>query len=94
MSNYTHDIVATIGTYNDREGNEKKRYHKCGAAFTNDEGQISIKIDAMPVSPDWTGWLSLYEKKEYDNQASSRPSEPVRQQPVAAASDDDGSIPF
>ena len=93
MSNYTHDIVATIGTYNDREGNEKKRYHKCGAAFTNDEGQISIKIDAMPVSPDWTGWLSLYEKKEYDNQASSRP-EPARQQPVAAASADADEIPF
>ena len=93
MSNYTHDIVATIGTYTDREGNEKKRFNKCGAAFTNDDGNLSIKIDAMPVSPEWNGWLSLYEKKEFDNQASSRP-QPARQQPVAAAADDGDEIPF
>ena len=90
MTTYTHDIVATIGTYTDRDGNEKKRYHKCGAAFTNDEGNISIKIDAMPVHPEWSGWLSLFEKKEFDG--APRPSEPVRQQPVAATADDE--IPF
>jgi len=93
MSTYTHDIVATIGEYTDREGNTKKRFQKCGAAFTNDEGQISIKLDAVPITPDWSGWLSLYPKKEYDApQAQQRPSrEPVRQQ---AVDDPEDMIPF
>lgn len=56
----THDVVATIGTYKDRDGNEKKRYQNCGSVFTDDEGRQSIKLDAIPVSPDWSGWLSLY----------------------------------
>jgi hypothetical protein len=29
-------------------------------AFTDDQGRISLKIDAMPVTPDWSGFLSLY----------------------------------
>ena len=101
MSKYTHDIVATIGEYTDKEGNTKKRYQKCGAAFTNDEGQISIKLDAVPITPDWSGWLSLYPKKEYDapqrqpQQQNRPPAEPARQQPAAAAADpNQDDIPF
>ena len=94
MSKIIHDVVATIGEYTDREGNTKKRYQKCGAAFTNDEGQISIKLDAVPCSPDWSGWLSLYEKKEYDQprqQQQRPPAEPVRQK---VADEPEDSIPF
>ena len=97
MSNYTHDIVATIGEYKDREGNTKKRFQKCGAAFTNDEGQISIKLDAVPCSPDWSGWLSLYEKKEYEpsRQQQNRPlAEPVRQQAAPTSAEGQDDIPF
>ena len=98
MSKKIHDVVATIGEYTDREGNTKKRYQKCGAAFTNDEGQISIKLDAVPCSPDWSGWLSLYEKKEYEQprqQQQRPPAEPVRQQPAAASADpNQDDIPF
>jgi hypothetical protein len=60
----THDAVATLGTYKDRDGNEKKRYATCGTAFTDDEGRVSIKLDTIPVSPDWSGWLSLYPIKD------------------------------
>ena len=96
MSNYTHDIVATIGEYKDREGNTKKRFQKCGAAFTNDEGQISIKLDAVPCSPDWSGWLSLYPKQDNQHapqaqQQQRPPAEPVRQQ---VADEPEDSIPF
>ena len=56
----THDLVATIGTYKDRDGNEKKRYLTCGVVLTDDEGRMSIKQDCVPVSPEWGGWYSLY----------------------------------
>ena len=56
----THDLVATIGTYKDRDGNEKKRYLTCGVVLTDDEGRMSIKQDCIPVSPEWSGWYSLY----------------------------------
>ena len=95
MSKKIHDVVATIGESTDREGNTKKRFQKCGAAFTNDEGQISIKLDAVPITPDWSGWLSLYPKKEYDNQPrqpqNRPPAEPVRQK---VADEPEDSIPF
>lgn len=62
----THEVVATVGTYKDREGKEKKRYQNCGSAFTDDDGRLSIKLDAVPVSPEWSGWFSLFpiEKKD------------------------------
>lgn len=94
MNKTQYDLVATIGEYTDREGNTKKRYQKCGVAFTNDEGQTSIKLDAIPVTPEWNGWISLYEKQEYN---AARPSsEPARRQPATAAASSEGQddIPF
>jgi len=96
-SQYTHDIVATVGEFKNRDGDIKKKFQKCGAAFTNEDGSISLKLDATPCSPEWSGWLSLYPKKEYDApQAQQRPpAEPVRQQPAAAAADtNQDDIPF
>ncbi len=66
MSKPTHDIVASIGEYKTASGETKKRYVNCGKAFTSDKG-ISLKIDSMPVSPEWSGWLSLYPVKEQDS---------------------------
>ena len=86
MSKYTHDIVATIGEYTNNAGETKKRYTKCGAAFSDEEGRISLKLDSTPCSPDWNGWLSLYPKSETQNEAPQKP------QPVSKAAEDD--IPF
>jgi hypothetical protein len=70
MARPTHDIVATLGEYKAADGSKKKRYHTCGKAFTNDQGQISLKLDALPCSPEWSGWLSLYPVQEH---AAPRP---------------------
>ena len=44
------DAVATVGEYKDKKtGEMKKRYSKCGSVFINDEGNISVKFDTMPV---------------------------------------------
>ena len=88
MATYTHDVMATVGTYKNKDGEEKKSYLKCGRAFTHEGGGMSIKLDAVPVTPDWSGWLSLFEKRDYEpqgerhasgNRAQSNPtSEPDR----------------
>ena len=87
----THDVVATVGEYKTQSGETKKRYVNCGSAFTNDDGNISIKLDTVPVSPEWSGWLSLYVPK--DRQESRQESKPQGPKPPASAPDDD-DIPF
>lgn len=63
MSRKTHDLVATVGTYKDREGNEKKRYQNVGSVFEDTDGRRSYKLDAVPVGTEWSGWLSEYPVK-------------------------------
>lgn len=61
MARKTHDAVATVGTYKDRQtGEEKKRTVNIGAVFTQEDGRMSLKLDVVPVSPEWSGWVSLY----------------------------------
>ena len=102
MSKKTHDLVATVGSYTDRQtGEEKKRFKNCGFASTNDKGQISIMIDALPLSREWEGWLNLYplrENRENNNtqtqpQQQQQPQQQPQQQQQASAFDDD-DIPF
>jgi hypothetical protein len=60
-SRKTHDLVATVGEYLDREtGEKKKRYQNCGSVFEAEDGRRSIKLDVIPVGPEWSGWLSEY----------------------------------
>lgn len=77
-----YDVVATM-KFTKKDGTEGKSYTRCGAAFEGDKG-ISIKLDSVPISPDWDGWLSLYEPKEKE---AAKPAE-------RSASEDDGPIPF
>jgi len=107
MAKATNKIVATIGTYKDRQtGEDKKRYMTVGTAFTDDQGRVSLKIDALPVSPEWSGWLSLYPLDEDRQQQqprqkyqgdgrSERRQEPKREEeaPMSDGMEDD-DIPF
>jgi len=92
----THDIVATIGKYKDRStGEEKKQYLTVGKCFTDDQGRQSLKIDAIPVTPEWSGWLSLYPIKdklpEGRTQQRSMPPAPPEPDPRIDEPDD---LPF
>jgi hypothetical protein len=79
---YTHDAVATTGEYTNRDGEKKKEYTNVGKAFTDDQGRVSIKLKCIPVGPEWSGWVSLYPKKEHDPGAyHSAPQ--ARQAPAA-----------
>ena len=68
MAKKIYDAVATIGTYKDRNGEEKKRYVNVGSVFENDKGQLSLKLDSVPVGNEWSGWVSFFEPKERDGQ--------------------------
>lgn len=79
-------VVASNGKYTDSQGQEKNRYITVGRAFLRDDKSVCIKLDSMPVGPEFSGWLNLYDLDE-DRQQQSAPK------PVAApAADED--LPF
>ena len=67
-SHKKYDAVATIGEYTDRSGEKKKRYQNIGSVFENEDGRLSLKLDAIPVGPEWSGWISFFEPKARDGQ--------------------------
>ena len=102
-----YEAVATIGEYKDRNGETKKRYVNVGSVFENDKGQLSLKLDAVPVGQGWSGWISFFEPKERDQNSNRNPmggtdrtANEARKQPAgttqASQADDDSDqeIPF
>ena len=77
--------MATIGEYTAKDGSKKKRYIPVGTVFINEQDRMSIKIESIPVGPEWSGWLSCYEPKNATGQG--KPAQKPQQ-------DDDDSIPF
>ena len=70
-------VVATVGKYTDANGQEKNRYVTVGKAFIRDDKSVSIKVDAMPVGPEFSGWLNLYDLDEDRQAAVAAPKPPV-----------------
>lgn len=99
-----YDAVATIGTYRTKAGEEKKKYLTCGAVFEGDDGRLSMKLDAIPASPEWTGWVAFYEPRDANgtsthvgnsNAVQGRPDAHNRAKANAYQQTDDGDdIPF
>jgi len=105
MAKKIYDAVATIGEYKDRNGETKKRYVNVGSVFENDKGQLSLKLDAVPVGQDWSGWISFFEPKERDGHRNPQggrdvPASEARRAPAGQTSmhgaddGDDSEIPF
>lgn len=90
-STRTHEVVATVGEYTSSLGERKKRYLNVGSAFTDDQGRVSLKLDAVPVAAEWSGWLSLYPVKD----RAAKPAAPVGTPTGAPAGREaDEDIPF
>lgn len=70
-------VVATVGKYTDANGNEKNRYVTVGRAFLRDDKSVSIKVDSMPVGPEFSGWLNLYDLDEDRQQAPAAAPKPA-----------------
>lgn len=104
-SRVKYEAVATIGKYKDRTtGEEKKQFLRVGTVFEAEDGRLSLKLDAVPSSPEWSGFISFYEPKGREEQSAP----PQRQQlpdvrhqqrsmpdhPAPAQDIEDGDIPF
>ena len=81
-------VVATVGKYTDANGQEKNLYVTVGRAFIREYKSVSIKVYSMPVGPEFSGWLNLYDLDE-DRQGQAPARAPA---PAPAAVDDD--LPF
>lgn len=53
--------VAVVGEYTDRNGQTKKRYQTVGTMFRSDDGNLSLKLDCVPVGNGFNGWVSFFE---------------------------------
>jgi hypothetical protein len=82
-------VVATVGKYTDANGQEKNRYVTVGRAFIREDKSVSIKVDSMPVGPEFSGWLNLYDLDE-DRQGQA----PARAAPAPAPAAADEDLPF
>ena len=88
-----YDVVATVGKYTNASGEEKSRFMKCGVVLEGDDGRMSMKLEAIPVTPEWSGWLSFFEPRDERDQghATARPANAAAE---AAGVGDDDEIPF
>jgi hypothetical protein len=79
------NIVVVTGTYRTREGQEKKRYQTIGSVILDDNDNLKIKIDSIPiVDGGWTGWANCYELEERE----------APKAPKVGFEDMDQNIPF
>lgn len=76
MAKKVFDAVATVGEYKDKNGDTKKRYVNVGAVFENDNGQMSFKLETIPVGPNWSGWISFYEPKTNNSKSTAGTPKP------------------
>jgi len=83
-------LVATTGETN--QG--KKTYQTMGFMFKDENERVSLKIDCIPTSPQWTGWVNVY---DLDTDKARQAVDPTRQpvQPQKSYDDfEDPNIPF
>ena len=88
MAVLKYEVKAKNGTYKDRNGEEKTKWHQMGVCFENDKGQLSLKIDSIPVGFD--GWVSLFEPKPKEAGAGGKPTN----QGAGTSGLTDDEIPF
>lgn len=98
-SHVKYELTATIGEYKNTQGETKKRYQRCGTVFENEKGQLSVKLDCVPVSKEWSGFFSCFEPKEQGrdrtaSEARTRTPAHSSNRPPADESEDQDSIPF
>ena len=67
------DLMASVGKFTDNDGKEAKRWVKVGVLMKDDAGgAMSIQLDLVPVSPDWSGWLAVRNVDKGESQRSER----------------------
>ena len=89
MAHKTHDIVAKVGEYTDRQGNTKARYENVGALMQGDNGPFimmkrTFNLAGLPQDGRDNALLSCFEPRD-DQQGNNNGT---RQQSARQASYD------
>ena len=79
--------VATVGKYTAKDGKEKNRYQNVGTLFKRDDDTVCLKLESIPIGPEFTGWINFY-----DIDSKPKQEKPKPQQTIPEFEDDD--IPF
>jgi hypothetical protein len=93
MAQKIYDLVVVIGSYLDRQGNQKKEYRTIGAVFQNERGMYAMldkTFNPLGVTSEGSSiFLNFFEPK--NRQAPQGNKAPVSNQPAA---DFDDEIPW
>ena len=69
-------LVATTG----ETPQGKKTYQTMGFMCKDENDRVSLKIDCIPTSPNWNGWVNVYDlDTEKAKQAADPARKPVQQ---------------
>lgn len=79
-----YEVIASTGTYTDKNGQEKKRWQKCGVVMDTKNGGLALKMEVLPIGGD--GWFMLTEPKARDDSPKQAQS--------AGLADMDSDVPF
>ena len=88
------DAVATVGEYTDKQGNKKKRYMTVGKVFESEGGGLSLKLDALPVVPEWSGWISLFVPKDKEQSPAQEQHSAAKANGYQKPADGFDDVPF
>jgi hypothetical protein len=74
-------VVKTSEYIDNVTGRNKARWLQVGIMFKHDDGNFSIKLEALPIAKDFDGWISLF---PIDDQKPQEPQQPAPQRQAAA----------
>lgn len=79
MAHKTHDIVAKVGEYTDRQGNTKARYENVGALMQGDNGPFimmkrTFNLAGLPQDGRDNALLSCFEPRDDQQQGNRQQS--------------------
>ena len=77
-----YDCMVPNGTYK-KDGQEKTSWLRIGAILQKDDGKAVMKLDCVPVSNDFEGWVQLFAPQESQQSA-----------PAPKNDDFDSDVPF
>ena len=66
-----YEVIASTGTYTNKQGEEKKRWQKCGVVMETKNGGLALKLEVIPVGGE--GWFTLTEPKAKDDAPKAKP---------------------
>ena len=88
------EVVTSTGTYM-KDGEEKKRWLKCGVIFKSEKGNYSMKLEAIPTKRNEHGemWFALFVPKPREDKPQQQGG--FREQSQRGADGfEDRDIPF